>query len=92
MNAFRVEIHNPTKTSPSKGFVRIVWSSLELRRPDEPRSYSDEGYEDISLQDAPDIVAALLRRGHTEAARTVCDAWYVSLAQMAGNKAVVLSR
>jgi hypothetical protein len=87
----RVEIHDPTRSSgPAKGKLRIVWSHMIPQGRRDGREFSDDSFDDIAIEDAPDLADALLARGAQSAARLVNDAWFVSRANFHGLKNIVL--
>lgn len=72
------------------GVLIVRWTAPIAVGPKERPAFRSLGQDRIDVADAPDLVAALLRRGAIEAARTVNAAWFVCLAQAAGHDNITL--
>lgn len=68
----------------------VRWTTPVAVGPKERPAFRSLGQDRIDVVDAPDLVAALLRRGAIEAARTVTAAWFVCLAQASGHGNITL--
>lgn len=82
MRFVRIELHDPaksTKATPAIDHVRLIYTDVV------DGAAGPAGQDDVSLQELPETVSALLRAGAFTHARDLGNAWFAALAHLHGH-------